>query len=70
MLATLKEDRAPTLADVAAKFQVVTLASHASHDVANAAPVVEASMPLPKFELALFKREKPQRGTQELAAGV
>jgi hypothetical protein len=43
----LEEDRAPTLAVVAAQFKVVLLTRHTGHDVADAAPVIEALVQKP-----------------------
>ena len=58
----LKEDCAPSLAVLAAQLEVVLLARHVGHDVADPAPVVEALMQKAQLGLSRFKREEAERG--------
>jgi len=66
----LEEDRAPAPAVVAPELEVVLLARHASDDVTDAAPRVEAVVKGTQLALARLKAQKAESGAEEAGAGA
>jgi hypothetical protein len=65
-----EEHRAPALAVVAPELEVVFLAGHTGHDVANAAPRIETVVESPQLRLTWLEREEPERSAEHPAARV
>jgi hypothetical protein len=60
----------PAPAVVTAELGVVVQARHTGHDVADAAPVVEAPMQCDQLRLGGLHGKEAERGAQKFAAGV
>ena len=63
-----EEHRAPALTIVAPQLEVILLARHASHDIADASPVIEAAVEKLQLPCARLERKEAERGVKRGAA--